>query len=369
MADDGSFPMRAIVQMRGRRDKQFWKRGRVQAQYLPRGLWIEAVHFYAVRPEYCHEHHLWESIANVRGTEHGDPDSETGGLHPKYTPFIQGLDIINNRKFKATSPMAVIRYCFENNEENTRVQYRVPQKQERRDESVLDHSSYLKKPKMMTMITHSHYIDYKPRFRVGVLHDQTAKNLKDITGWEKWSLTNGVGNIAFDVSWVSGADTVKKYEEEKFLSRHGSVSEAILMNLKREPPVLRPPGATGEPMEAIEDQQFEAKAVSKSAARRQRKKVQAGGAGELKATTGGPKKFAGYLRYAHQAIVKLPADYYGSSNGMGMWRLPEFENLTDDRTESEDQQGKRQRCQQGVHSGDQEARSPVGNAGGEHRSN
>ena len=79
------------------------------------------------------------------------------------------------------------------------------------------------------------------------------------------------------------------------------MSEAILMNLKREPAVLRPPGgsSSSHAIDAIEDQTPEPKAGTKQIAKRNRRKERAGGAAEYKASTTGPKKFASYLRYAH----------------------------------------------------------------------
>ena len=79
-------------------------------QYLPRDLHITAIHIYAVRPEYCHEHHLWEKLGpNTRENENVDPlvsgtrrAYQTSGRKPFDEPFIQGLDIVNNKKFEAT---------------------------------------------------------------------------------------------------------------------------------------------------------------------------------------------------------------------------------------------------------------------------
>ena len=62
LAHDGSYPMRCVLQLRGRRDKALWRRKGVQASYLAKDLWLEQVHIYAVKPEYCHNHHLTETV-------------------------------------------------------------------------------------------------------------------------------------------------------------------------------------------------------------------------------------------------------------------------------------------------------------------
>ena len=51
------------------------------------------------------------------------------------------------------------------------------------------------------------------------------------------------------------------------------------------------------------------------------------GAAEYRSTFSSPNKLANYLRFAHNATVKLEADYYGSSNGLGMWELPNMGDL------------------------------------------
>ena len=38
LADEGSFPLRCVIQLRGRRDKALWRRAKVQAQHLPKDL-------------------------------------------------------------------------------------------------------------------------------------------------------------------------------------------------------------------------------------------------------------------------------------------------------------------------------------------
>ena len=306
-------------------------------QYLPRDLHITAIHIYAVRPEYCHEHHLWEKLLpNTRENEYVDPrgdgrrrPSRTSGTKPYEEPFIQGLDIINNKKFQATSPMAVIQYCYDDTEDNDVVQYRIPQRSKTIDDAVMNHRTYLKKPLMMPMVIQSHLAEYKPRFRIGVLHDQSIRNLTDITGWRTWSLTEDTGHVGLDISWLRGAKTVKRYENDESLRRHSSVSEAIIMNLSRDPVVMRSTeGRSAGFMIPIADAPEKIPELSKSAAKRARKKERMGGAENYRSAITSPAKLAGFIRHAHQSTVKLPVDYYGSSNGMGMWTLPDFATLS-----------------------------------------
>ena len=121
---------------------------------------------------------------------------------------------------------------------------------------------------------------------------------------------------------------VQRYEDEEKLQGHASVSDAIIMNLNADPDLDRAPrGPSATP--AIEDAPAEPAGRSKVSLKRQRKKDRMGAA-EYKSQFTSPNKFANFLRFAHTATVKLKTDYYGSSNGMGMWSLPDFESLTPD---------------------------------------
>ena len=110
LADDGSFPLRAVVQMRGRRDKQLWRRGKVQSQFLPKDLWIEAIHLYAIRPEYCHARHLTE-----RSYTH-----DLRNIELSETRWMDEMNIAASKAFMPTATLPLIRYSLDSQDPNTR---------------------------------------------------------------------------------------------------------------------------------------------------------------------------------------------------------------------------------------------------------
>ena len=150
-----------------------------------------------------------------------------------------------------------------------------------------------------------------PRFRVGVLHDQDITSLTALTGYSDWRVTNDVGQVAVEVPWNRGVRMLEKYEKSIDLKWYASVGEMIIMNLARSP-------APGTALAALKDAPKEQTAASK---KRALKKAAVGNVAYHKAFAAGRLK--AYLRHAQEATQKLPADYYGSSNGFGMWRYPD----------------------------------------------
>ena len=89
-------------------------------QFLAKDLHITNIHFYAVRPEYCHEHHLYESL--------GNPERTDSGIKAGHEQWISDLDVTANRKFKPTSAMTMLRYCLDAGNVVDTPKYRIPQR-------------------------------------------------------------------------------------------------------------------------------------------------------------------------------------------------------------------------------------------------
>ena len=62
IADDGTYPMRAVIRVVADPDQQLWSTGSNQALLMPQGLHITHSFFYAVHPEIIHRPCLFSEV-------------------------------------------------------------------------------------------------------------------------------------------------------------------------------------------------------------------------------------------------------------------------------------------------------------------
>ena len=115
---------------------------------------------------------------------------------------------------------------------------------------------------------------------------------------------------------------VEENSKEHIIKEYSSVSEAIVMRLGIDDPLHMQSGGL-----AIEDDPSAAAAQkNKFAQKRARRKETRGSVSYY-----GPRndrKYASYLRLAHESYIKMTDDYYGSQVGLGMWEVPKkFDNF------------------------------------------
>ena len=100
MSRDGTPPLRVVFRCKARKGERLWYRDR-QSLFMPKDIFITHICFYAVRSEYCHGHHLSETVLNC--TDEANVAAEAGRLmqqqnHFRYTSLVSALCVLHLRK-------------------------------------------------------------------------------------------------------------------------------------------------------------------------------------------------------------------------------------------------------------------------------